>query len=159
MLTKSSSTITDVPANANVALAYLYWSGWVKNYANGIFWDYCGTRTLSPADPNCQWSQTGTDWTVVQGTLGDSSNAYYEKFNGHHNSSGNESDKYLTLTNSVDLSAITGATLSWSQASQSTSPNQFYVDLSSDGGSNLAPPNSGFRCVYFNTYSSRVFSV
>lgn len=130
LLKKSSSTVTSLPENARVELAYLYWSGWVRDKANGVFWDYCGPRSLDILDENCNWIKTGDDWIVEKGTQGSDSNSYTEKFKGRH-VSGSDNNRYLTLKDSLDLSGISGATVSWTQEVQSNAGSKVYEDTCS----------------------------
>ncbi|MDD5703845.1 MAG: hypothetical protein PHU23_17565, partial [Dehalococcoidales bacterium] len=157
LLEESSGTVTAIPDNARVELAYLYWSGWVKDMANGIFWDYCGTRTLDPQDDNCHWTQTGSDWIVEKGAQGYAGNDYYEKFKGRHVSV-SDSSRYLTLKDSLDLSGIPAATVSWTQEAYSTAgPDTIFEDTCSwDNFSTLwAKSGDTYWSSYYNRYRGR----
>jgi len=98
LLAESSSTIsnTNIPDDAEVVWAYLYWSAMLAGTEEQIlFEDGCANMY--------RWIP-GSDWTV-----------YWGRFRGHH--SGDESNRYLTMLNSLDLSAApSGSTkVSWNQ--------------------------------------------
>jgi hypothetical protein len=123
LLTKNSSDVNSnnskIPDNANVELAYLYWSGWVQDKANGIFWDYCGD--LTSTDPNyCKFSTTGT-WTIDTNRSTRTDNCYYERFRGQKNGSS------LTMKSDLDLSGVPSgqASIHWDQAAVTTTPDIF----------------------------------
>jgi hypothetical protein len=117
---------TGIPDTAQVQMAYLYWSGWVGNAANGVWWDNCGN--LSSTDPSY------TKFNVNSGTWGidvnsDTSNKYYERFKGQGNNA------TLTSKYNIDLStnyipAGHTAVLQWDQAITLTQTQEFYDDTS-----------------------------
>ncbi|HEY40832.1 MAG TPA: hypothetical protein G4O18_03120 [Dehalococcoidia bacterium] len=134
LLAESSATISNIPANAQVAAAYLYWSGWYEggdeDVASGqILWEEdCSNMS--------DWNGAGPDWSVDSG-----------EFRGHHN--GGESDRYLTKKTSLDLSAYAGdeVTLSWEQDESGwlESDDRLYFSLSSDGGNTWSSNIEVFR--------------
>ena len=123
LLAESSATVDDIPDNASVTAAYLYWSGWFEGIEDDtpdkqIIWeDDCSDMS--------DWSGAGPDWVISFG-----------RFRGHHN--GGESDRYLTMQSSLDLSEYAGdeVTVSWEQdASWSADPSDgLYFAFSADGG-------------------------
>jgi Tfp pilus assembly protein PilX len=147
LLTSSSaSTGTAIPTDAQVDGAYLYWSGWVQNYANGLFWDQCGVlsnTTINGVAVTSNWTTAGT-WTVANN--GQSNQQYDAYFQGTGSSS-----LSLTLANTLNLGGltpytsgsnqITSATISWIQWSSNggTSSPKLYLGTSA---SNLAANNN-----------------
>ncbi|MCR4394746.1 MAG: hypothetical protein NUV31_10290, partial [Dehalococcoidales bacterium] len=78
-----------VPRDGEVALAYLYWTGW-KDESNKIL--------IPPLDPDTcinfnNWS-AGTAWSILNNSFG-----------GHYSIG---SGRYLTLSNALDLSPYSG---------------------------------------------------
>jgi hypothetical protein len=133
--TTTASAQTTIPGDAEVAAAYLYWSGWYNVTP--------GTPTnvnISPLNPDTcsslgNWSFTGTAWSS------DGS-----KFAGHY-TSGGESAKYITLTSAMNLSSYAGTTviISWQQwVSGSPDANdRLYLSISNDGGLTWSDGNVG----------------
>ncbi len=100
LLTESSTAINAIPTDATVGGAYLYWSGWVQNYGNGIFWDQCDYSHLTD-----KWTSSGNWYSDNSG----SGSSYTDKFKGTGNAT-------LTQKNSLDLSGLTStATIKWDQ--------------------------------------------
>jgi hypothetical protein len=128
---ESSATVAegDLPSNAVIEAAYLYWSGWIEggSQVTVIFEDHCSD------DEN--WIMGG-DWVVDNG-----------KFRGHHY--GSENDRYLTMSSSIDLSAYAGQTveISWQQSEWGwlESSDRLYFAGSADGGSTWSSPIEAFR--------------
>jgi hypothetical protein len=128
---ESSATVEegDLPSDAIVEAAFLYWSGWIEGGSLGtvVFEDHCS------GDSN--WIR-GADWVVNSG-----------KFRGHH--VGGENDKYLTLKSSIDLSAYVGKTVevSWQQSEYGTleSTDRLYFAFSTNGGSTWSGNIEAFR--------------
>ena len=94
----SSATVTNsnIPTDAEVTAAFLYWSGWKNDGSvTTVLNDSCSSFT-----PN--WNN-GTSWSVLSNTF------------GGHQSSG--STRYLTLANSQNLSSYSlgAVTVSWDQ--------------------------------------------
>jgi len=134
LLDESSAQVSDIPASARVEAAYLYWSGWFEgggdDPASGqIVWeDSCSDMS--------NWSGAGPDWNASSG-----------EFQGHHN--GGESDRYLTMKYSLDLSEYSGdnVTLAWEQDESGTleSDDRLYYSLSADGGNTWSSDIEAFR--------------
>ena len=116
---KSSATINqgDIPADATVEAAYVYWSGWIEHGEHQMFQDDCPDMR--------NWIPAG-DWSV-----------HWGRFRGHH--SGNESNRYLTMLDSLDLSSCSGetVTLSWEQdeSGRLEDGDRLYFAFSGDDGS------------------------
>jgi len=84
LLSQSTAEVSDIPASADVVAAYLYWSGWFADAdEQPIFEDDC-------ADLG-EWI-SGSNWNINTG-----------RFRSHYNS-GEESTRYNTLKDSIDLS-------------------------------------------------------
>jgi hypothetical protein len=123
----SSATVnsTNIPSNAEVAAAYLYWSGWKNDNA---------ITTKFPADGGSDFGQwiDGINWSI------DSSNGNPSpSFKGQ----GGGLDGNLTLKNSLDLTGA-GAIVSWDQATRPGTGSQTRVptgDGVSSGTWNTAP--------------------
>ena len=134
LLAESSAAVSDIPTNAQVAAAYLYWSGWFEGgdddaAAGQIIWEEdCSNMSA--------WNGAGPDWGVDSG-----------EFRGHHN--GSESDRYLTMKDSLDLSAYSSdvVTLSWEQDESGwlEDGDRLYFSLSDDGGSTWSSDIEAFR--------------
>jgi hypothetical protein len=133
-----------IPTDAQVNVAYLYWSGWVQNYANGIFWDQCEVQPGSSAtlgiSPNTvsvpsNWNATGT-WSVQ--TNGQQSNA--QNYNAYFQSPTGSSSITLNSNNYVDLSKTTSATISWVQ--QGTGSGTNTISLKIGIGSGFSSPTT-----------------
>ena len=134
LLAESSAVVSDIPSDAMVEAAYLYWSGWFEGGddtpASGqIVWeDSCSNMS--------NWSGAGPDW-----------NASYGEFRGHHN--GGESDRYLTVKYSLDLSEYFGdnVTLAWEQDEEGylESDDRLYFSVSADGGNTWSSDIEAFR--------------
>lgn len=109
--------VDEVPSDASIQKAYLYWSGWIDWHeyddTGGAGWD-----TILFEDDCADFSywdgDSSADWVINSG-----------RFRGHHN--GSESDRYLTMTTGVDLSGRSPGevTVSWEQYAPS-----YYVDSS-----------------------------
>ena len=126
----ANAGVPAIPSDAQVNAAYLYWSGWVQNYANGLFWDQCevppGSSATLGISPNTvsvpsNWNPTGT-WSVY---TNDPSNT--QQYNQYFIGAGSCS---LTTKNNIDLSnlnsytygsnQITSVTISWMQQGSGT---------------------------------------
>ncbi len=117
---ESSANVIDIPLDATVRAAYLYWSAWRSGVT---FFDTCDNFT--------GWEQ-GDAWS----TSGEDD----KEFRGHFDSgSMGEDDKYLTLGSSVNLSGeIPGvAKVMWNQdeGGKLESYDRLYYAFSSDNGS------------------------
>ena len=118
LLSSSSSTVSAIPANANVAAAYLYWSAWLpESSKTSVFSDTCSNFN--------NWTQ-GSSWAIYSNT-----------FRGHY-VSGSDPARYITLNNNLDLSSYVAGTVmvSWTQYENGTLENDDGLDFSfsADGG-------------------------
>jgi hypothetical protein len=109
LLTESSTTENSIPDDAEVAAAYLYWSGW--KIGNASTPNPTGVAPLNPdAGANLNnWTQTGASAWSSDGS----------KFVGHSNA-GNQTDpaRYFTMKNGIlDMSPYSAktVTVSWDQ--------------------------------------------
>ncbi|MBN1188385.1 MAG: hypothetical protein JXA46_01420 [Dehalococcoidales bacterium] len=98
----SNATVTgsNIPADAEVAAAYLYWSAWKS--ASPVFSDTCSSTNLSTN----LWVNGG-DWSYIG----------YSPYNYQAHHSGDDSNRYLTMKTAVDLSSYGPkmVTLAWDQ--------------------------------------------
>ena len=133
LLAESSSDVSDISSSATVEAAYLYWSGWFggdeEEVIAQIIWeDDCSNSS--------NWAGFGPDWGIS-----------YGRFRGHHN--GGESDRYLTLGISLDLSGYSGDTVSvnWEQDEDGylEDTDGLYFSFSGDGGSTWSSNIEAFR--------------
>ncbi len=92
----SYTTVSSIPADADVIAAYLYWSGWL----NDVFSDTCSNQNF-----NNFWKNAG-DWAY---------HALSGSYRGQH--TGVDSLRYLTMSSSYDLSSYTPGVVavSWDQ--------------------------------------------
>lgn len=127
---ESSATVAagDIPADAAIAAAYLYWSGWIEDTTQAI----SGTVIFSDACSNfSNWANPANVWGISSG-----------RFAAHY-SSGLDSHRYLTLSNSIDLSSYTGQSVTLSfdideagdLEETGTYLDPLYIAFSNDGGS------------------------
>jgi len=96
LLTESSAVVNDIPADAEVEAAYLYWSAWLDSGSTGqIIWE----DDCSDFDPN--WNPS-IDWNE---------SSIYTAFYGHDYGG----DGTLLMKNSLNLSSYSGETVtaSW----------------------------------------------
>jgi Tfp pilus assembly protein PilX len=131
---QSNSVVSNIPQDAQVAAAYLYWSAWRDESAKqSVFSDTCSSSNLSN-----YWT-AGSSWSYY------SSGGYYRS----HYSSGGESARYLPLKNSLNLSSyVPGAVMvSWQQAEDGTleSDDALLFSFSGDGGVNWSGNYEAFR--------------
>jgi len=117
LLAESSATVSDLPSDAAVTVAYLYWSGWFEEGMETIiFEDDCSDMA--------NWIP-GPDWQLSSGA-----------FRGHHEA---DQDRYLIMSSSLDLSAYSGQTVkvSWQQWENGwlESSDALRFQFSGDGGS------------------------
>jgi len=120
LLTDSEAVIDDIPSDAKVIAAYLYWSGWFKESAvRTLFWDDCSDFR--------NWNNPGNVWKISSG-----------RFVGQYHGSAPEWHRFLTLQSSLDLSMYQGerVTVSWEQSESGRLEDTdcLYFNLSSDGG-------------------------
>ncbi len=133
LLDESSAEVSDITSNATVEAAFLYWSGWFggdeQEVIHQIIWeDDCSNSS--------NWGGFGPDWGIS-----------YGRFRGHHN--GGESDRYLTLGTSLDLSTYSGDNVSvnWEQdeGGYLEDTDGLYFSFSGDGGSTWSSNIEAFR--------------
>ncbi len=151
LLTESSTTVDTIPENADVAAAYLYWSGWLEEelelepIGDAIWQDDCSTfgTWQSIWQDDCSslgtWQTVflddcstlnnwipGSDWLLSSG-----------RFSAHPQ--GSDPDKYLRMKDNRDLSSYSGqtVTISWDQSETGwlESDDYLYFALSNNGGS------------------------
>jgi hypothetical protein len=127
LLTSSQADIESVPADAEVAAAYLYWSAWRDG--SPLFLDEASSG-LTKWNYGSGWSDNGS------------------RFQGHY-SSGGEAARYLTLKNSLNLSSYSAGSvfLTWDQ-SVSGNPglgNELHYSFSTDGGASWSSDFKAFQ--------------
>jgi hypothetical protein len=111
LLPDSSNTIDSIPTNATVELAYLYWTGWLKEPATGsdpavgMFWDNGNDMR--------NWTN-GSAWTP--GNSGSPATQFNGRLVGHYSGGIVPDARYLTMNSSANLSGVASATLVWEQA-------------------------------------------
>ena len=115
LLAETSTNVTDIPIDATVRAAYLYWSAWRSGV---IFSDTCTNFN--------NWNN-GAAWSISS-----------ERFRGHY-SSGGEAARYLTLKSSLDLTSYSpgSVNVTWDQSKSGTidSNDGLNFAFSSDNGS------------------------
>jgi hypothetical protein len=111
----ASVTSSNIPSDAEVAAAYLYWSAWRS--ASPTFYDASTSTNLSTN----LWTNGG-DWAYIN------TSPYY--YQGHH--SGIESRRYVTQKTAVNLSSYEPrmVTLDWDQ--WITTPINIWTDGCTD---------------------------
>jgi hypothetical protein len=137
LLTSSNADVTEtnIPEDAEIEAAYLYWSAWKS--ANSV-------ATISPLNPDdCtdfdNWNETTTSsWSIDS-----------NRFRGHNGAGCPESDKYVTLKNGLDLSSYTSALvkISWDQDESGTLDANDGLDFafSADNGMTWSDTIPAFR--------------
>jgi len=133
---ESSATLAegDIPSNARIDAAWLYWSGWIEEEGEPaiIFQDNCSDFNLPPI----AWT-AGSSWSISSG-----------RFRGHY-SSGGDTARYLTMSSSIDLSAYAGQAIevSWQQDEDEDleDSDRLYYAFSADGGSTWSADYEAFR--------------
>jgi len=128
LLAESDAEVVDIPSNADVVAAYLYWSGWFgEGTVTPIFVDDCSNFG--------EWI-SGSCWNI------DSSH-----FRSHY-SSGAEDTRYLTMKNSLDLSSYGSGTVkvSWDQWEEGwlESSDALKFQFSGDGGNSWSEMVTAF---------------
>jgi len=128
-LTSSNATVDDIPLDAEVGAAFLYWSAWrAESSKQTVFSDNCTSFN--------NWNN-GSVWSV-----------YNNYFRGHY-SSGDYTARLLTLINNQNLDSYLSGTVavSWDQWVSPLS------DLFSDSCSNFNNWNNGSAwSVYYNYF-------
>jgi hypothetical protein len=109
-LTESSATVNSIPQDASVAVAYLYWAGWLKDQSQTID---LGNRNWTVG--------SSSGWGTTPGTN------FHDPFNGR-GVAGPESARTITLTNPENLSSYPSGdlTLSWDQSMFTSSSGPYY---------------------------------
>jgi hypothetical protein len=116
LLGESNATADDIPDNANVELALLYWSGWVLGEEEiELFYDNCN------GDIYEYWYPVGDDWSQ-EGWWG----SYY--YAAHHSYGNGDDDRELVLREPVSLSDYPSGTVELSLDYRLESNNIEYND-------------------------------
>ena len=128
LLEESDAEVADIPSNADVVAAYLYWSGWfAQGTPEPFFEDDCANFG--------EWI-SGSCWNIDSG-----------HFRSHY-SSGAESTRYNTLKDSLDLSSYASGTvqISWDQWEEGSlsSSDALRFQFSGDGGNNWSDMITAF---------------
>jgi hypothetical protein len=120
LLSESDATVSNIPSDAVVVGAYLYWSGWFE-------------RALYQWEDSCDnftnWETSGNNWTYYSGI-----------FQGDYVGGDNET-RYLTMKESLDLSGYASGTAEvfWEQwergGDQLEEDDALRFQFSYDGGS------------------------
>jgi hypothetical protein len=123
----------DIPSNARIEAAFLYWSGWIEEAAKGIIWaEDCNDFE----EPVMEWTY-GSAWDTSSGRF--RATAYSKPDPG----------RYVTMTSGIDLSAYAGQTVevSWEQDEDGRPENEdrLYFAFSNDGGSSWSDNIEAFR--------------
>jgi hypothetical protein len=134
---ESSATLAegDIPSNAIIEAAFLYWSGWIEEGSEGIvvFEENCSDFNAPPM----AWTH-GNAWDVSSG-----------RFRGTAWGKGSNPGRYLTMSSSIDLSAYSGQTVkvSWQQDTYGwlEDSDRLYYAFSKDGGSTWSSDYEAFR--------------
>jgi hypothetical protein len=112
LLPDSDATAEDIPENAQVESAFLYWSGWIEEASTTLLWsDSCSSFN--------NWTRVGSGTPLSY----DWNTDFMGRFQGRH-TSGTLPDtrRTLTMTNSLNLSSYYGQTveISWDQTKSGT---------------------------------------
>jgi len=134
---ESSATIAegDIPSNAIIEKAWLYWSGWIEGAS--------GSGSVIWAEDCNDFEEPVMDWTA--GSVWDYDNG---RFRG---TAYNKADpgRYLTMASSIELSAYVGQTVevSWQQDEDGSLENgdRLYYAFSKDGGITWSADYEAFR--------------
>jgi hypothetical protein len=134
---ESSATVAqgDIPSNAMIEAAFLYWSGWIEEGSEGtvVFEENCANFD----EPPIAWSH-GNAWDISSG-----------EFRGTAYNKGSNPGRYLTMNSNVDLSAYAGQTveISWEQDEDGDleDSDRLYYAFSADGGSTWSADYEAFR--------------
>jgi len=120
LLDESDAQVSDIPADAEVDAAYLYWSAWISGELTDgdvVYFNGCDSYDI--------WIN-GNRWTIFAD----------DEFRGH--GGGPDAERYLTLANSVDLSEYVGqvVTIMWDKREYGSleSDDYLYFAFSADGG-------------------------
>lgn len=124
----SNATIADIPTDATVKYAVLYWSGWINGNNVTISSDN-GTGNIT------------TNWTI-SAVSSWTWNTTGRSFRGGYNTTGGESGRYLTMTSNLDLTgyAAESVNVTWTQnksgslESAGATADTLYFSFSADNG-------------------------
>ncbi|MBN2074468.1 MAG: hypothetical protein JW762_02845 [Dehalococcoidales bacterium] len=116
LLSESSANVSEIPVDATVRAAYLYWTGW----RNGVeFYDTCNNFD--------NWNN-GSAWSISS-----------SRFRGHYSSGIVPAARTVTLNESVNLSGFIEGDVKvmWNQSEYGTleSGDKLWFAFSSDNGS------------------------
>jgi hypothetical protein len=116
LLSESSANVSEIPVDATVRAAYLYWTGW----RNGVeFYDTCSNFD--------NWNN-GSAWSISS-----------SRFRGHYSSGTVPAARTVTLNESVNLSGFIEGDVKvmWNQSEYGTleSGDKLWFAFSSDNGS------------------------
>jgi hypothetical protein len=137
LFNESSASLAegDIPSNAAVEAAWLYWSGWIEEAAE---------QTIVFQDSCFDFSSPPVAWTD-----GDAWDTYSGRFRGTTYNKGYNPGRYLAMSSSIDLSAYMGQTVevSWQQAEDGDLEDldRLYYAFSKDGGSTWSADYEAFR--------------
>jgi hypothetical protein len=125
-----------IPSIAHIEAAFLYWSGWIEEAPGGglLIWGVEDCNNF--VAPIMDWT-AGSAWDTSSGRF--RGTAYNKPTPG----------RYLTMSESIDLSAYAGQTIevSWQQSKGGTLENddRLYFAFSADGGSTWGADIEAFR--------------
>jgi hypothetical protein len=126
LLAENQATVDDIPSSARVDGAYLYWSAWLAG-EQAFFLDDCH---------DFYYWISGSCWSI-----------YFQTFRSHY-SSGAEQTRYLTLKDSLDLSAApSGTQVRWKQRESGTlePDDALQFQFSGDGGASWSSVITAFN--------------
>ncbi|MFH0942168.1 MAG: hypothetical protein V1823_04010 [Chloroflexota bacterium] len=140
LISSSPAEVNDIPADADVIAAYLYWSGW---FSGGY------TSAIGPTWPDTcanfnNWTNPSPDtvWQIYP-TSPPSSGRFRGRYTGS-----NPSARYLTTTASMDLSSYSSGSIvvEWDQQGTSSleGTDGLQFQFSTDGGSSWGPLLTAF---------------
>lgn len=152
LLASSDATVDDIPGDANVIAAYLYWSAWVNSIAMDTvhFYEDCNEYS--------DWLPHG-DWMLDSG-----------RFKGHH--VGADINRTLEMSNEADLSGVPSGQgmMYWTQTESGflESGDALLYAFSGDGGSTWSSyetafsddnPEPSFNCQIPDIYLTTEFTM
>jgi hypothetical protein len=123
----------DIPSNAVIEAAWLYWSGWIEGSGVLVVWSEDCSNFVAPP---VAWT-AGNVWDTSSGRFRGTA---YDKYNP---------GRYLTMSSGVDLSAYMGQTVvvSWQQAEAGdlSDEDRLYFAFSANGGGTWSANYEAFR--------------